>query len=155
RARARRRARPMSAQDVPSSDPGACSRIRRGMDAPATAVARVCFLWLLSFAQAKESDWSPWMATKPHTDVSRFSRKTKRSKRKSKWIPASAGMTNKKRDPGLRRDDKRGAGSRPTPGRRNVMADRRRQPAIKSKTTLGGRRKTPYHLDLRPGGRPT
>src|SRR6476646_6883111 len=33
------------------------------------------FLGLLSFGQAKESNWPPWMATKPHTDVSRFSRK--------------------------------------------------------------------------------
>ncbi len=58
-------------------EPGACSRSHAGMDARVTATPRVSFLWLLSFGQAKESNWSPWMATKPHTDVSRFSRKPK------------------------------------------------------------------------------
>src|SRR6476469_8548180 len=42
----------------------------------ARARIRGClFLWLLSFGQAKESNWPPWMADKPHTDVSRLSRK--------------------------------------------------------------------------------
>ena len=110
----------MACQPNPSarSEPSPKARARR----------RGCrFLWLLSFGQAKESNWSPWMATKPHTDVSRFSRggetksKVKMDSgfrrndgvldpgfrrnddaagfrlspelRKSKWIPASAGMT--------------------------------------------------------------
>ncbi len=34
------------------------------------------FLWLLSFGQAKESNWRPWMADITHTDVSRFSRQS-------------------------------------------------------------------------------
>ncbi len=43
--------------------------------APRAARIRGCrFLWLLSFGQAKESNWRPWMADKPHTDVSRSSR---------------------------------------------------------------------------------
>src|SRR5215475_10400250 len=36
------------------------------------------FLWLLSFGQAKESNWPPWMADKKHTDVSRLSQRPKR-----------------------------------------------------------------------------
>src|SRR5215467_6733929 len=55
------RARPITAQDVPQSDPGACSRSRRA-GCPASADARVCFLWLLSFAQAKESNSPARMA---------------------------------------------------------------------------------------------
>src|SRR5215467_8088211 len=80
----RKRARPITAQDVPQSDPGACSRSHAGMDARVTATARVCFLWLLSFAQAKESDSPARMAGETHRDVSRFSRKPKRSKNKIK-----------------------------------------------------------------------
>jgi hypothetical protein len=56
----------------------------------------VSFLWLLSFGQAKESDWSPWMATKPHTDVSRFSQNRTRPKSKTKM------------DSGFRRNDEEG-----------------------------------------------
>src|SRR5262249_36051556 len=61
RARAGMRAGPITAQDVPQSDPGACSRSRRA-GCPTTADARVCFLWLLSFAQAKESNSAARMA---------------------------------------------------------------------------------------------
>ena len=64
---------------------------------PATAAARVCSLWLLSLAQARESDWPPGMAVKPHTDVSRFSRYAEDQKKGAnspiKWIPAFAGTT--------------------------------------------------------------
>ena len=52
------------------------------------------FLWLLSFEQAKESNWSPWMATKPHTDVSRSSRPRRTPESESQnGIPACAGTT--------------------------------------------------------------
>src|SRR4249919_3802386 len=76
----------------------------RGQDARVTADARVSFLWLLSFGQAKESNRPPWMADDPHTDVSRSSRRRQRPKAKSKWIPAFAGMTTRM-DFGLRRND--------------------------------------------------
>ncbi len=43
--------------------------------APRAARIRGCrFLWLLSFGQAKESNWRPWMADITHTDVNRLSR---------------------------------------------------------------------------------
>jgi len=54
---------------------GASSRSHAGMDARVTAAARVCSLWLLSLAQARESDSSARMADEAHRDVSRFSRK--------------------------------------------------------------------------------
>ena len=54
------------------SPPSSCVVCRAGM--PGKPRPRGCpFLGLLSFGQAKESNWSPWMATKPHTDVSRLS----------------------------------------------------------------------------------
>ena len=44
----------------------------------ARARRRGCrFLWLLSFGQAKESNWPPWMADKKHTDVSRLSQQNR------------------------------------------------------------------------------
>jgi len=53
----------------------ACGRNPSARSEPspsARARIRGClFLWLLSFGQAKESNWPPWMADKPHTDVSR------------------------------------------------------------------------------------
>ena len=57
----------MACQPNPSarSEPSPQARARR---------RGCCSLWLLSLAQARESNWSPWMATKPHTDVSRSSR---------------------------------------------------------------------------------
>ncbi len=91
-------------RDVLPANPGACSRSHARRDARVTADARVSFLWLLSFGQAKESNRRPWMADDPHTDVSRSSRQRRKPKSKVKmdsglrrnddvWIPAFAGMT--------------------------------------------------------------
>ncbi len=56
--------------------------------APRAARIRGClFLWLLSFGQAKESNWRPWMADKTHTDVSRLSRQHRRPKPRTNTIP--------------------------------------------------------------------
>jgi hypothetical protein len=55
------------------SPPSPCVVCRAWM--PGKPRPRGClFLWLLSFGQAKESNWRPWMADKSHTDVSRLSR---------------------------------------------------------------------------------
>src|SRR4051812_38305543 len=50
------------------------SALAQSPASPATAAARVPFSWLLLFGQAKRSDWPPWMADEPHTDVGRFAR---------------------------------------------------------------------------------
>ena len=56
--------------------------------APRAARIRGCrFLWLLSFGQAKESNWRPWMADEPHTDVSRSSRSVGDGKHRTNTIP--------------------------------------------------------------------
>ncbi len=68
-------------RDVLPANPGACSRSHARRDARVTADARVSFLWLLSFGQAKESNRRPWMADDPHTDVSRFSRQRQKQGR--------------------------------------------------------------------------
>ena len=49
------------------------ARVVTGHGCPVTATARVSFLWLLSFGQAKESNRRPGMADETHTDVSRLS----------------------------------------------------------------------------------
>src|SRR5215467_14179169 len=85
------RARPITAQDVPQSDPGACSRSPRA-GCPRTAVARVCFLWLLSFAQAKESDSPARMADET-------------TQGRDREAPKPKAKSQSKLDPGLRRDD--------------------------------------------------
>ncbi len=74
-------------RDVLPANPGACSRSHARMDARVTADARVSFLWLLSFGQAKERNRPPWMADEKHTDVSRLSRERRK---KMKSIRASA-----------------------------------------------------------------
>ncbi len=87
----RMRARPISAHGCAVSGPRSLLAESAGMDARRTATRGCLFLWLLSFGQAKESNRRPWMVDEKHTDVSRFSRQRQRPK--SKWIPASAGMT--------------------------------------------------------------
>ena len=92
-ARAGMRARSLQVRMTCQRTSVASSRSRLGKDAQSTAAARVCSLWLLSLAQARESDSLAGMRGKPHRDVSRVSRSAQKVKRKSRWIPASAGMT--------------------------------------------------------------
>src|SRR5215475_12822136 len=73
----------MACQPNPStrSEPSPQARARR----------RGCrFLWFLSFGQAKESNWPPWMADKPHTDVSRLSRKPETANQLALTLPSPA-----------------------------------------------------------------
>src|SRR3954465_1317290 len=61
------------------------------------AAPRVCSLWLLSLAQARESNSAARMADETHKDVSRSSRSAEKGEskreRKSEWIRAFARMT--------------------------------------------------------------
>ena len=90
--------------DVLWANPGACSRSHARMDARVTAAARVSFLWLLSFGQAKESNRRPWMADDPHTDVSRSSRVRRKPKSKVK-MDSGLRRNDEGVDSGLRRND--------------------------------------------------
>jgi hypothetical protein len=59
---------------------------------------RGCISLVTFFVQAKKVTRPPGRRTKPHRDVRRFSRQRResKSKTKSKWIPAFAGMTAKR-----------------------------------------------------------
>jgi hypothetical protein len=70
----RMRARPISAQGCAVSGPRSLLAEFAGRDAGKPRTRGCLFLWLLSFGQAKESNWRPWMADITHTDVSRLSR---------------------------------------------------------------------------------
>ena len=69
----RMRARPMSVHGRTVSGPRSLLAKSPGMDARRPRPRGCLFLWLLSFGQAKESNWRPRMADKTHMDVSRFS----------------------------------------------------------------------------------
>ena len=71
RVRARDRAHSAAGQDVLSAEPRPPVAHRRFS---AGAAPRVCSLWLLSLAQARESNAPARMAGKTHRDVSRSSR---------------------------------------------------------------------------------
>ena len=62
---------------------------------PADRVLEGALSLVTFFGQAKKVTRPPGRRTKPHTDVNRFSRSAPRTKAKSKWIPAFAGMTAK------------------------------------------------------------
>ncbi len=113
------RARSTRAQGCAPGEPRSLLAKSLGHGCRATADARVSFLWLLSFGQAKESNRSPWMADQTtHGRESVLARTPKTKERKSKIkmdsglrrndggrrIPAFAGMTEVE-DSGLRRND--------------------------------------------------
>ena len=74
RVRATDRAHSAAGQDALSAEPRPPVAHRRFS---AGAAPRVCSLWLLSLAQARESNAPARMAGKTHRDVSRFSRQRK------------------------------------------------------------------------------
>src|SRR4051812_3150235 len=52
------------------------------------AAPRVCSLWLLSLAQARESDSAARKADETHRDVSRFSRSADNNQKQKRWAKA-------------------------------------------------------------------
>ena len=75
-------------RDVLPANPGACSRSRRAW-MPDDRDLEGALSLVTFFGQAKKVTRPPGRRTKPHTDVTRFSRNAPRQKEKPKWIPAS------------------------------------------------------------------